>query len=93
MTGGSDSRRVLADSPADTRAPGGTYRNQFWIPREGSDVILALGVHGQMVYINRPARVVATKLSSWPVPQDAWLLPTTLSAFDTGPAAVQESRT
>lgn len=45
-----------------------------------------------MIYINRPARVVATKLSSWPVPQDAWMLLTTLTAFDTIAAAVQENR-
>ena len=92
LTGAPDSRQVFADSPTDTRMPGGMYRNQFWIPREGSDVVLALGIHGQMIYVNRPARVVAVKLSSWPVPQDAWMLLSTITAFDTIAAAVQEGR-
>ncbi|MGB9033850.1 MAG: hypothetical protein WCC45_04930, partial [Paeniglutamicibacter sp.] len=36
----------------------------------------------QMVYINRPAQVVAVKLSSWPLPQDADKLFGTLRAFN-----------
>jgi hypothetical protein len=35
-----------------------------------------------MIYVNRQARVVAAKLSSWPTPQNAWKLFATLAAFD-----------
>jgi hypothetical protein len=35
-----------------------------------------------MIYVNRGARLVAAKLSSWPTPQDAWKLFSTVSAFD-----------
>ena len=35
-----------------------------------------------MIYINRPAGLVAAKLSSWPLPQDAWKLFAALRAFD-----------
>lgn len=87
LTGGSDSRQAFADSSGDNRMPGGMYRNQLWFPYPGNDVVLALGIHGQMVYVHRPARVVAAKLSSWAAPQDAWRLFSTLRAFDAIAAA------
>ncbi len=82
FAGGADSVRAFAESPGDNRMPGGLYRNQFWIPDAARPVLLCLGIHGQMIYVNRGARVVATKLSSWPTPQDAWKLFSTVSAFD-----------
>jgi CubicO group peptidase (beta-lactamase class C family) len=81
-TGGPDSRRAFAASPDDNRMPGGMYRNQFWVPYPDRDVLLCLGIHGQMVYVNPRADLVAAKLSSWPVPQDASRLFGTLAAFD-----------
>lgn len=82
VTGGPDSRDAFAGSPSDTLMPGGMYRNQVWFPYPGSNVLLCLGIHGQMIYVNRSARVVAAKLSSWPEPQHAWKLFSTLRAFD-----------
>ncbi|WP_254456205.1 serine hydrolase domain-containing protein [Paeniglutamicibacter quisquiliarum] len=82
LSGAPDSREAFANSPGDNRMPGGMYRNQMWFPYEGNDVLLCLGIHGQMVYINRPAQVVGVKLSSWPLPQDASKLFPTLRAFD-----------
>ena len=82
VTGGPDSRDAFAACPVDNGMPGGMYRNQFWLPYPGSDVLLCLGIHGQMIYINRPAGLVAAKLSSWPLPQDAWKLFAALRAFD-----------
>ncbi len=35
-----------------------------------------------MIYINRAANLVAAKLSSWPMPQDATKLFSTIAAFD-----------
>ncbi|HEY6798259.1 MAG TPA: hypothetical protein VI248_26570, partial [Kineosporiaceae bacterium] len=60
--------------------PGGMYRNQLWFPSERRDVLVALGIHGQMIYIDRSANAVVAKLSSWPVPQDAARLYSTLAA-------------
>lgn len=80
--GGVDSRIAFANAPEPTLMPGGMYRNGFWFPYEGSEVMLALGIHGQMIYINRAAGVVAAKLSSWPSPQDGEKLLWTLRAFD-----------
>jgi CubicO group peptidase (beta-lactamase class C family) len=82
VTGGPDSRAAFADCPVDNGMPGGMYRNQFWIPYPDSSVLLCLGIHGQMIYINRPAQLVAVKLSSWPLPQDAWKYFATIRAFD-----------
>ena len=80
--GGIDSREAFANSPGDNRMPGGMYRNQCWFPYSGSNVLLCLGIHGQMIYVNRAAGVVAAKLSSWPLPQDAQMLFSTIRAFD-----------
>jgi CubicO group peptidase (beta-lactamase class C family) len=80
--GGVDSRAAFAASPGDNRMPGGMYRNQFWFPYPGDNVLLCLGIHGQMIYVNRAARLVAAKLSSWPLPQNAAMLYATTAAFD-----------
>jgi CubicO group peptidase (beta-lactamase class C family) len=88
FAGGPDSVRAFADSPGDNRMPGGAYRNQFWIPDAARPVLLCLGIHGQMIYVNRAARVVAAKLSSWSTPQNAWKLFSTVSAFDAISAGV-----
>jgi CubicO group peptidase (beta-lactamase class C family) len=82
FAGGTDSRAAFAASPGDNRMPGGMYRNQCWFPYPGDNVLLCLGIHGQMIYVNPAARVVAAKLSSWPLPQDAVKLFATIAAFD-----------
>ena len=70
-------------SAGGSHLPGGMYRNQFWIPFADRNVILCLGIHGQMVYVDPDARIVGVKLSSWPAPQDAGMFTDTLAAFDT----------
>lgn len=80
--GAHDSRAAFAASPTQTLMPGGMYRRQFWFPGPGSDVVLCLGIHGQLVYIDRRRHVVGAKASSWPAPQDAAKLFATLRAFD-----------
>jgi CubicO group peptidase (beta-lactamase class C family) len=82
FVGDPDSRQAFASSLTDTRMPGGMYRNQFWLPYPDREVLLCLGIHGQMVYVNPAARLVGVKLSSWPVPQDAAMLSATLQSFD-----------
>jgi CubicO group peptidase (beta-lactamase class C family) len=82
FAGGPDSRLAFALSSNDTRMPGGMYRNQFWVPWPDRQVLLCLGIHGQMVYVDRETGLVAVKLSSWPTPQDPWRLFSTLAAFD-----------
>ena len=86
--GGVDSREAFAASPEPTFMPGGMYRNGFWFPGESGEVMLALGIHGQMIYINRLTGVVGVKLSSWPTPQDAEKLFWTVRAFEAASSAL-----
>lgn len=83
FAGGEDSREAFARAESPTLMPGGMYRNGFWFPGESGDVMLALGIHGQMIYMNRATGVVGVKVSSWPTPQDAEKLFWTVRAFET----------
>ena len=54
----SDVRTAFAESEAEPHMPGGWYRNQFWFcPRTHGDVMLCLGIYGQMVYVNPATRL------------------------------------
>lgn len=82
LDGGLDSRQAFAANSDDARMPGGKYRNQVWFPYPGSNVVLCLGMCGQMIYVNRAAEVVAAKLSAQPHPEGPHMLNDTLRAFD-----------
>ena len=78
-----DIRDAFARSASGPFLPGGWYRNKFWfLPRGHGDILLCLGIYGQMVYVSPGTGTVAVKLSSWPQPQSAELLHDTLLAFD-----------
>jgi CubicO group peptidase (beta-lactamase class C family) len=81
LDGGPDSRAAFAACPEDTELPGGMYRNQVWVPYPGSNVVLCLGMCGQMIYVNRSAEMVAAKLSTQPHSHEPHMLDT-LRAFD-----------
>lgn len=75
-------RAAFAASDNEEVLPGGWYRNQFWfVPTQRGDAMLCLGIHGQMVYVNRATRLVGVKLSSWPTPQDTRSLVDTIRSF------------
>jgi CubicO group peptidase (beta-lactamase class C family) len=79
----SEARAAFVASPSEASFPGGWYRNQFWFrPGEQGDVLLCLGIHGQMVHVCRRTRTVCVKLSSWPTAQDPLLMRDTLRALD-----------
>jgi hypothetical protein len=78
-----DARAAFAASPAEWAFPGGWYRHQFWFrPGDYGDVLLCLGIHGQMVHVSRRTNTVCVKFSSWPEAQNPAYLEDTLSAFD-----------
>lgn len=81
LDGGPDSRQAFAACPEDTELPGGMYRNQVWVPYPGNNVVLCLGMCGQMIYVNRATGMVAAKLSSQPHSHEPHMLDT-LRAFD-----------
>lgn len=77
-----DIRAAFAASDSEPVLPGGWYRNQFWfIPGPTGDIQLCLGIHGQMVFVDRGSRTVAVKLSSWPTEQNHAYLLDTIRAF------------
>lgn len=47
--------------------PGGAYRSCWYQPRVDSDAIMAIGIYGQMLYVDRARGVVVVKQSSWSV--------------------------
>jgi CubicO group peptidase (beta-lactamase class C family) len=62
--------------------PGGWYRSQFWfLPGLRGDLLVCLGIHGQMICVDRTSGTVCVKLSSWPDAQNAGYLIDTLRAF------------
>ena len=82
-------RDAFARSVSEPYLPGGWYRNKFWfVPREHGDVLLCLGINGQMLYVNPGTGTVAAKLSSWPDAQSSAMLLDTLRAFDAVGAAL-----
>jgi len=78
-----DVRGAFAGSPAEQMFPGGWYRNQFWFrPGPHGDVLVCLGIYGQMIHVSRRTRTVCVKLSSWPEAQSPAYLQNTIRAFD-----------
>ncbi|TXI64080.1 MAG: class C beta-lactamase-related serine hydrolase [Mycolicibacterium mageritense] len=89
LTGDPDSRAAFAASPTDTGLPGGMYRNQFWVPYADRRVLMCLGIHGQLIYVDFDRAVVVAKLSSWPTPLDPALDTATLALAEAACAAAQ----
>ena len=59
-----DIRGAFAASDSEPILTGGWYRNQFWfVPGPLGDLQLCLGIHGQMVLIDRATRTVSVKMS------------------------------
>ena len=78
-----DVRSAFVESPAERSFPGGWYRNQFWFRvGEYGDVLLCMGIHGQLVYVSRRTDTVCVKLSGWPDAQNPAFLQDTLRACD-----------
>jgi len=77
-----DIRGAFAASDSEPFLTGGWYRNQFWfVPGPLGDLQLCLGIHGQMVLVDRATRTVSVKLSTWPTAQDPAYLLDTIRGF------------
>jgi CubicO group peptidase (beta-lactamase class C family) len=73
--------------------PRGWYRNQCWVlPGPHGDLLLGLGIHGQLLRVDPATRTVVVKLSSWPAAQNPQWLVETLRACDAVVAAVSGRR-
>ncbi|MFN8031814.1 MAG: serine hydrolase [Mycobacterium sp.] len=77
-----DIRAAFAASDSEPFLTGGWYRNQFWfMPGLLGDLQVCLGIHGQMVLVDRATRTVSVKFSSWPAAQEPMYLLDTVRAF------------
>lgn len=75
-------KQVFKKSQAASIFPMGSYRNQWWVTGNKFGSYLAMGIHGQYLYISPGAKVVIAKLSSHPKPEDPELMFITLRAFE-----------
>ncbi|MFP3395177.1 serine hydrolase domain-containing protein [Brevibacterium sp. H602] len=82
FTGTEDSAKIFAASPSGRSYPGGMYRSQFWIPSADRNVVIGIGIHGQMLYIDRATQTVGIKLSSDPEPVSLAAQHGTLAMFE-----------
>lgn len=61
--------------------PDGRYRSKWYVPDPSSSVLCAIGIHGQWIYIDYDAGMVAVKQSSQPIPADEALDNLTYAMF------------
>lgn len=61
--------------------PQGRYRSKWYIPTDHPGTLMAIGIHGQWIYVDRHAGMTAVKLSSQPLPVDEALDHLTLAMF------------
>jgi CubicO group peptidase (beta-lactamase class C family) len=77
-----DIRGAFASSASESTLSGGWYRNQFWfVPGPLGDLQVCLGIHGQMIVVDRATKTVSVKMSSWPSAQSPSHLVDTIRAF------------
>jgi CubicO group peptidase (beta-lactamase class C family) len=81
FTGGTDSAEAFAAAKESEVMPGGKYRSQFWFLSGDWATAYCLGIHGQMVYINRRSGVVGVKFSSTALPVDPVAGPAAAAMF------------
>ena len=53
--------------------PGGHYRNQVWVENAEKGILVAIGIHGQVIHMNMQTQVVIVKLSTHPESANAAL--------------------
>ena len=58
------------------------YRNQVWVKDASKEAMLALGIHGQIIYMNKAEDVVIVKLSTQPESVDLDMFMDAFSAMD-----------
>jgi CubicO group peptidase (beta-lactamase class C family) len=81
--GDSTSKECFAKGAYGDDVPGWHYRNQVWIASSDPAVMLAIGIHGQYIYMDKGRDLVIVMLSSQPEPLDLALDLDTLAAVNT----------
>ena len=73
VAGDSTSQECFAKGEYGQVMPGWHYRNQVWVASSEPTVMLAIGIHGQLVYMDKARDLVIVMLSSQPEPLDLGL--------------------
>jgi hypothetical protein len=73
VAGDSTSLDCFAKGEYGQVMPGWHYRNQVWIASSEPAVMLAIGIHGQLVYMDKARDLVIVMLSSQTIPLDLGL--------------------
>ena len=75
-------KQAFSKGMAVSYFPQGSYRNHWWVSGDVSGSYMAIGIHGQFLYISPRSKVVIAKLSAYPQPVDPKLTYITLKAFE-----------
>ena len=81
IAGDITSRDCFARGEYGQVMPGWHYRNQVWVASSEPAVMLAIGIHGQLVYMDKARDLVIVMLSSQPEPLDVGLSLQVLTAL------------
>lgn len=73
---------VVREDSIFTGRPNSGYRNQWWVVDRDLCVLLAIGVFGQMLYVNPASSLVIVKLSSYPMHSQREWYRNTLNGFE-----------
>jgi CubicO group peptidase (beta-lactamase class C family) len=80
--GDAAAREAFARGESAADMPGWLYRSKWWVQNADLGIHMALGIHGQTIWIHPPAGVVCVKLSTWPTPLDDPAEALTRAAFE-----------
>jgi len=73
---------AFAQSQYGEALPDHAYHNKWWVRDPGRGVLMALGIHGQTMYIDPERQFVAVKFSSQPHQSDANMVLDQMLAFE-----------
>ena len=80
LHGADDSKQAFAADPHSEELSGGHYRNQWWVPAGGEE-LLGLGIHGQFLFVDYATSTVVAQLSTWETSLDPARRARSLDAF------------
>jgi CubicO group peptidase (beta-lactamase class C family) len=78
---GASSQQFALGFPGSKSMQGWSYRNQWWITHDDHGAYAAIGIHGQMIYIDPKAEMVIARFASYPEATADALDDATLPAF------------
>ena len=61
--------------------PGWSYRSMWWVSHNEHGAFAAMGIHGQVIYVDPKAEMVIARYASHPIAGNAGIDPTSLPAY------------